>query len=177
MTARNPKRARLREDKKYDIVDFKSAFKYYKRKDPPPSLENVLKPGDDTWSDMLEPCDLLAPPNTELEDCHTTNPEAWRGWRFKTIPGLTIIQNVFSPEDQHYWAEQCLKSYSGGGGDYKRNIDHPYINIKVDDWYQEAGKDRSLVDKLRWSTLGYHHDWDTKGLLSLKYFHGYSVPT
>ena len=23
-------------------------------------------------------------------------------------------------------------------------------------------KDKSVIDKLRWSTLGYHHDWDTK---------------
>ena len=28
--------------------------------------------------------------------------------------------------------------------------------------YEEAVKDKSVIDKLRWSTLGYHHDWDTK---------------
>ena len=177
MTARNPKRARvrLREDKKCDILDFKSAFKYYKRREPPPSLENVIQPGDEPWSDLLEPCDLLTPASTELEGCHTTDPGKWRGLRFKKIPGLTIIQNIFSPADQQFWAEECLKSYSGG--DYKRNIDHPCLNIKVEDWYHEASQDTALVDKLRWSTLGYHHDWDTKGLLSLKYFHGYSVAT
>ena len=28
--------------------------------------------------------------------------------------------------------------------------------------FEEAVGNRSVVDKLRWSTLGYHHDWDTK---------------
>ena len=162
MTARNPKRARVREDTQCDILDFKSAFKYYKRKEPPPCLDNVLRPGDIACSDLLEDCPLIAPPSTDLEGCHTAPPSEWRALRFKTIPGLSIVKNVFSPADQHFWAEECLKSYSGS--DYKRNIDHPCMNIKVDDWYQEACQDRSLVDKLRWSTLGYHHDWDTKGL-------------
>ncbi len=31
-------------------------------------------------------------------------------------------------------------------------------------WWEnvQTGKSSSLIDKLRWSTLGYHHDWDTK---------------
>ena len=168
MTARNPKRARVRDDTKCDILDFKSAFKYYKRREPPPCLDNVLQPGDIACSDLLEDCPLITPPSGDLEGCHTAPPSEWRGLRFKTIPGLSIVKNVFSPADQHFWAEECLKSYSGS--DYKRNIDHPCMNIKVGDWYQEACQDRSLVDKLRWSTLGYHHDWDTKGFVVSQIF-------
>ena len=168
MTARNPKRARLREDKQCDIVDFKSAFKYYKRRAPPPCLDNVLRPGDESWSDQLEACELIPPSSGELEGCHTTNPADWRGLRFRSLPGLALLQNVFSPADQQFWARECLERYSGA--EYRRNIDHPCMNLQVDHWYDQARLDRSLVDKLRWSTLGYHHDWDTKDLLSLKYF-------
>ena len=28
--------------------------------------------------------------------------------------------------------------------------------------YEEASREPGVVDKLRWTTLGYHHDWDTK---------------
>ena len=36
------------------------------------------------------------------------------------------------------------------------------MNLRVGDWYEESREDTSLVDRLRWPTLGYHHDWDTK---------------
>lgn len=36
------------------------------------------------------------------------------------------------------------------------------MGLEVGDWFQEAVEDASLLDKLRWSTLGYHHNWDTK---------------
>ena len=29
-------------------------------------------------------------------------------------------------------------------------------------WYRAAMEDPVLVPRLRWATLGYHHDWDTK---------------
>ena len=46
---------------------------------------------------------------------------------------------------------------------YKRNIDHPDLNISdCGSWFHCSRSDASLVDKLRWSTLGYHHNWDTK---------------
>ena len=36
------------------------------------------------------------------------------------------------------------------------------MSLSVGDWYLESLEDTTLVDRLRWSTLGYHHDWDTK---------------
>ena len=29
-------------------------------------------------------------------------------------------------------------------------------------WWGQVQSDTKIVDKLRWATLGYHHDWDTK---------------
>jgi len=33
---------------------------------------------------------------------------------------------------------------------------------------QKDKKEKTLIDKLRWVTLGYHHDWDTKVLCSTR---------
>lgn len=31
-----------------------------------------------------------------------------------------------------------------------------------EEWWDVAQKDESILNKLRWATLGYHHNWDTK---------------
>ena len=66
------------------------------------------------------------------------------------------------------------------GKNYKRNIDHPDLNLNIENWYVDwpnfltmskvfvlrfnaaSSGEPGVVDKLRWATLGYHHDWDTK---------------
>lgn len=30
------------------------------------------------------------------------------------------------------------------------------------EWWDLAQKNRIVLSKLRWATLGYHHNWDTK---------------
>ena len=40
--------------------------------------------------------------------------------------------------------------------------------------YREKKQGKSIMDKLRWTTLGYHHNWDTKVktfTLHVPYFH------
>ena len=155
MSAKHRKRART-EEREDGPVDFKSAFKYYKRKHPPPDLGSVIDP--ERCEGLLERRPLVT--SLDTEDCHTKSPSQWEAYRVTSVPGLTVLRNVFSEEDRHYWAGRCLKSYSSS--QYKRNIDHPCMGLEVGDWFQEAGEDVSLLDKLRWSTLGYHHDWDTK---------------
>ena len=141
---------------------FRLKFKYYKRKKPPPSFDNVIDPSK---SDHTKLFDTLhntetADVDNNIEDAHTNNVKDWKIAKFKSSPGLVFISNVFSKDDQLYWASKCLKDYSSDT--YKRNIDHPSLNISVSNWWEESQRDKSLEDKLRWSTLGYHHDWETK---------------
>lgn len=143
---------------------FRSVFKYYKKKQPPPTFDDVIDPHNGDHEDFFEQHDALANTYSEAHtatgDNHTNKVSDWKVVSFKAAPGLLIIKNVFSSSDQVYWASRCLKEYSSTT--YKRNIDHPSLNLSVVDWWSESQKDGSLVDKLRWSTLGYHHDWDTK---------------
>jgi len=138
--------------------NFRDTFKYYKKKQPPPSLTTVLDPEVDKAlfeeiQDKIEPLD-----NLELTNMNDRS--QWKISYYKPNPGLVIIKDVFSSKDQLYWSKKCLKEYSSAN--YKRNIDHKDLNLFVENWWEESQQDPSLVDKLRWSTLGYHHDWDTK---------------
>jgi len=144
-----------------DENQFRSVFKYYKRKQPPPSLSDVIDPHNpDHWSDLFKEHDVTASTVTDQVEDHANKVTQWRVGSYKVAPGLIVIKNVFSSSDQLYWASKCLKEYSSAT--FKRNIDHPSLNLSVADWWSECQHDSSLVDKLRWSTLGYHHDWDTK---------------
>jgi len=143
-----------------DENQFRSIFKYYKRKHPPPSFDNVIDPHNSDHWDLFEEQEGRACTISEDEVMHTNPVKKWRVGSFKASPGLIVIKNVFSNTDQMYWASKCLKEYSSTT--FKRNIDHPSLKLSVGDWYEECQEDDSLVDKLRWSTLGYHHDWDTK---------------
>ena len=83
---------------------------------------------------------------------------------------------MLSPAHQAYWADRCLTHYSGP--QFRRNIDNPVVmdqpvgsiqttanpltNHQAGDWYPACCEDSRLADRLRWATLGYHHDWDTK---------------
>ena len=90
-------------------MDFKSVFKYYKRKQPPPSLDEVIDTEDEQWCDLLEKCDLVTSPGLIPADCHTNDVSEWAAFKLRSSPGLTLIKNVFSDCDQLHWAGQCLK--------------------------------------------------------------------
>lgn len=85
----------------------------------------------------------------------------WQIYEFENHPGLFLIRNPFTSLGQRYWIRQCLESYPKKPN--KTNID---AEVMIDDWWKEchANTDfnQQLMKKLRWSTLGYHHNWDTK---------------
>lgn len=74
---------------------------------------------------------------------------------------MILIKNPFTTLGQRYWIRKCLEEYSQKPN--KTNIDAENI---IEDWWNECfanGQcDIKLQKKLRWTTLGYHHNWDTK---------------
>ena len=140
---------------------FKELFKHFKRKQPPPSFDEVTDPyNNEHWKLFSEQSACHTFKGPEVERCHMNQVSQWKIGYLKATPGLVVVKNVFSSDDEFFWAEKCLKDYSTAT--FKRNIDHPSLKINVNDWWEESKKDISLKDKLRWSTLGYHHDWDSK---------------
>ncbi|KAF7990725.1 hypothetical protein HCN44_000530 [Aphidius gifuensis] len=78
--------------------------------------------------------------------------------------GLIFIRNPFTSIGQRYWITKCLRDYSRKPN--KLNIDAHDIIDDQENWWSiyksDNEKSKNIVGKLRWATLGYHHNWDTK---------------
>jgi len=142
--------------------NFKKIFKYYKQKNPPPNFDNVIdasKIEHESYFDNVDP--LVKNCELELPILPTNcNPRCeWKIVESRENPGFFILLNVFNENHSLYWIKQCLMEYTSSR--YRRNID---AHFQIDSWFSEAQKpeQKHLIDKLRWSTLGYHHNWDTK---------------
>ncbi|KAM6201189.1 nucleic acid dioxygenase ALKBH1 [Rhynchocyon petersi] len=95
----------------------------------------------------------------------------WRAYGLEGYPGFIFIPNPFLPGYQWHWVKQCLKLYP-----QKPNVcnldKHMSKEETRDLWdqskeclrFKEVNKQRprSLLEKLRWVTLGYHYNWDSK---------------
>lgn len=93
------------------------------------------------------------------------SPNKWNIFTIENNKGLIYIKNPFTSAGQRYWIIRCLKDFSKKP--YKLNIDaHGYLNENEDWWTashdNNSERARNLLKSLRWSTLGYHHDWDSK---------------
>ncbi|XP_023935507.2 nucleic acid dioxygenase ALKBH1 [Bicyclus anynana] len=138
---------------------FMTIFKYYKSNKPQPSLEQVLQ------SECNDEVSMMPNQNTS-EDARASNlglqnTKTWKMFEFKRHPGLILIRDPFTSSGQKYWIRNCLEEYPRKPN--KTNID---IERHIEDWWQECLEgnqcDKKLQKKLRWTTLGYHHNWDTK---------------
>ena len=101
---------------------FKTDFKYFKRKKPPPCLDNVLDPLNPLHSHHFTPLEVEvgvagvgAPPHTQPV-CH------WKVWGLVNKPGLRLVTGVMDLEQQEHWAGQCLTSYCSRSSS-RRNLD------------------------------------------------------
>lgn len=74
--------------------------------------------------------------------------------------GLIYIKNPFKSLGQRYWTVRCLRDYSKKCN--KRNIDPFDIVPGNKEWWDVAQCEKTILNKMRWATLGYHHNWDTK---------------
>ncbi|XP_069674101.1 nucleic acid dioxygenase ALKBH1 isoform X2 [Periplaneta americana] len=90
--------------------------------------------------------------------------DEWRIYELTNKPGLLFIPNPFTALGQRYWVCRCMRDFTCKP--QKLNIDpHGYLK-EGEKWWEICTKDpergRTLLQKLRWATLGYHHNWDTK---------------
>ncbi|KAL0878482.1 hypothetical protein ABMA27_003577 [Loxostege sticticalis] len=139
--------------------NFMKVFKYYKSNKPKPSLHNVISEQDTSHVVKVFTDNVREDARTAflgLQNC-----QKWNLYTFRNHPGLFLIRNPFTGLGQRYWIRKCLEEYPKKPN--KTNIDLEEI---IDDWwsrcYTNGECNHQLLKKLRWSTLGYHHNWDTK---------------
>lgn len=120
---------------------------------------------------MLNP-HLLHTDSYDLQSLGVKHPSTWEifqvtshpGWKpittFTPLPffitelhllGLIFIKNPFQQAGIEYWITQAFERYW--------HYPNP-TNVK-ENINPECGDD-FFLQKLRWATLGYHHNWDTK---------------
>lgn len=91
----------------------------------------------------------------------------WRCYKLESHPGLVVIRNAFTVSGQRYWIARCLRDYPKEPNVVNLNRTL-FSDAAICDWWRELHQctDPSERDRLkvamRWTTLGYHHNWDTK---------------
>lgn len=142
---------------------FKNSFKYYKRRNPSPDFKDVI--------DLNKPnCSRVIPFKRNLLNVSADHKlglkpvNDWEVYEFLEIPGLIFIKNPFTNYGQRYWIIQCIKHYSRKP--YKINLDAHNVLDNDKTWWDtcfgQSDQVSKLIPKLRWATLGYIYDWDTK---------------
>lgn len=134
---------------------FKRAFKFYKKRSPPPDLSDVfdLRKSDAAKGIVCSP--LRA---SEIPDQGLLTSLGFRSldkWRLTTIAhreGLYILSDIFEPSCYLKWINRSLKIYPEPPN--KTNI-----HIHVPDAHNIF---ENYANKLRWTTLGRHYNWTTK---------------
>ncbi|EDV24854.1 uncharacterized protein TRIADDRAFT_24904, partial [Trichoplax adhaerens] len=86
----------------------------------------------------------------------------WQCYTIEKFPGFIYIRNPFLNCGQRYWIKRCLKNFHTYPS--KTNLDAHGNSTKGKEVVTKHRND--LMDKLRWTTLGYHYDWSTK-----EYYH------
>ncbi|XP_024937340.1 nucleic acid dioxygenase ALKBH1 [Cephus cinctus] len=142
---------------------FKDSFKYYKSRNPPPDLKDVV---DFSIPDLnkVRIITTQCVENQQGDKLGLKPIKEWRVYELIDVPGLIFIENPFTEIGQQYWILKCLKDYSKKPN--KLNLDiHNVLNDNESWWditFGNPEKGKNLLSKLRWTTLGYHHNWDTK---------------
>lgn len=144
---------------------FKEEFKYFKRRDIPVDLSKVIDlTSIDKFPFVIEYDavsirkllgELKFEDSDECEACKKfglNDHNKWKVYGHSELDGLFIITNPFTLQGQAIWIRNCLEIYP-----YKPNITNIEKLGKENEY-----KSSEYFKKLRWATVGYHHNWDTK---------------
>ena len=121
--------------------------------------------------------------STEAEMLGLKSPSDWSVLSLRRISGLLLLPDLFHAGGQHHWVRRCLVDYpckpnicnldahmerEGSGCLWPPNTEdvdtplHASSEAKKLKLQPSTVSKESLVRKLRWVTLGYHYDWNTK---------------
>lgn len=145
--------------------NFKQVYKQYKRRDRPLNLSGVIDFSADTHqNENVLPVRLCEPSNYPKFPGLKPVKE-WKAFQLKQCEGFIVIPNPFEPKYQRYWIERCLLDFPKKPN--RTNLD-AHMERPSQVWHQcmkddspDLGKE-SLLMKLRWATLGYQYEWNTK---------------
>ncbi|XP_041809507.1 nucleic acid dioxygenase ALKBH1 [Chelmon rostratus] len=152
---------------------FRKMFKFYKRRNPPPDFSDVIDFSKCATSDKILPAKLdpAAVSDAQAARVGLQPVRHWRAFGLQGYPGFIFISNPFLLDSQQFWVRQCLKTYP-----QKPNVCNLDVHMSPSDTQDIWGKSvhglslppsgkrepKTLLERLRWVTLGYHYNWDTK---------------
>ena len=155
---------------------FKETFKFYKKRVPPPDLSDVidLRQGHVPDAYHVTEHELTTPPPSLSRPFGVRPTETLRLYSVVENPGLFIIPNALTEAGQHYWMLRGLKQLPDVP--HKCNLDAHLTEPRTaeSNLFKESEKEflstnKTKADlfalpiyKLRWVTLGYHYDYNTK---------------
>ncbi|XP_072314181.1 nucleic acid dioxygenase ALKBH1 isoform X2 [Eucyclogobius newberryi] len=152
---------------------FKQLFKFYKRRKPPPDFSDVIDFSGKVCTGKVDPIQLSprAVSDAAASSVGLRPVRDWRAFGLQGFPGFIFISNPFQRGSQPFWIRQCLKTYP-----QKPNVCNLDMHMSPCDtkdiWERSVHSlsspsaprrhEKSLLERLRWVTLGYHYNWDTK---------------
>ncbi|XP_049612956.1 nucleic acid dioxygenase ALKBH1 [Syngnathus scovelli] len=152
---------------------FRKIFKLYKRRTPPPDFNDVIDFSKCVTNDKIFPVklDSAAVRDSDAAKVGLHPVQDWKAFNLQGYPGFIFITNPFRRGSQPFWVRQCLKTYP-----QKPNVCNLDMHMSPTDtqdiWTKSVpnlscpsvGKrePRTLLERLRWVTLGYHYNWNSK---------------